>query len=43
MDGLRAGVIFVDAEGKLLHANAAAQGILNQANIARRVARALTS
>jgi DNA-binding CsgD family transcriptional regulator/PAS domain-containing protein len=35
MDGLRAGVIFVDAEGRILHANAAAQGILDQANILR--------
>ena len=35
MDGLRAGVILVDAEGKIMHANAAAHVILDHASILR--------
>jgi DNA-binding CsgD family transcriptional regulator/PAS domain-containing protein len=35
MDGLRVGVILVDAEGKVMHANAAAHVILDQASILR--------
>lgn len=43
MDGLRAGVILVDAEGRILHANAAAHAMLDEASILRAPAGRLVS